>query len=87
MSSSLTTSDSSPDLLKQTLRTVAVLVTACVVFVGALSAAAVAITSRAFASPSSSASVTDLAKPDVEPIREAGGRNKNVVPAKKPQSI
>ena len=38
-----------PDLTKQTVRTVVVLVGACVLFVGSLSAAAVAITSRAFA--------------------------------------
>ena len=70
----------SSDLFKQTLRTVIVLVTACVVFVGALSGAAVAITSRAFSSPSSSSSEASAAantpavvKPDV--------------PAKKPQSI
>jgi hypothetical protein len=62
---------STPDLFKKTLRTVIVLVGACVLFVGALSAAAVAITSRAFSSPASAA---ELAKPDV-------------VPAKKPQSI
>ena len=69
------------DLFKQTLRTVIVLVTACVVFVGALSGAAVAITSRAFSSPSASAGTDEtsatanakVAKPDV--------------PAKKPQSI
>lgn len=70
------------DLFKQTLRTVIVLVTACVVFVGALSGAAVAITSRAFTSPSASAGTDEtstatanakVAKPDV--------------PAKKPQSI
>jgi hypothetical protein len=72
----------STDLFKQTLRTVIVLVTACVVFVGALSGAAVAITSRAFSSPSGSAGTDEtsatanakIAKPDV-------------TPAKKPQSI
>lgn len=64
---------SSSDLFKQTLRTVVVLVAACVLFVGALSAAAVAITSRAFSSPAS-AELTPSAKSDV-------------VPAKKPQSI
>ena len=62
------------DLFKQTLRTVIVLVTACVVFVGALSGAAVAITSRAFSSRTESTSEPSAAKPDV-------------APAKKPQSI
>lgn len=42
-------STSEPDLFKQTLRTVAILVGACVLFVGSLSIAAVAITSRAVA--------------------------------------
>lgn len=50
-----------PDLFKKTLRTVAILVGACVLFVGALSAAAVAITSRAFGAPASAA---ELSKPD-----------------------
>jgi hypothetical protein len=58
------TSDSSPDLYKQTLRTVAILVAACVLFVGALSAAAVAITSRAFAAPGSQGTAAELSKPD-----------------------
>jgi hypothetical protein len=50
----ITGADSS-DLFGQTLRTVAILVGACVLFVGALSAAAVTITSKAMgASPSSS---------------------------------
>jgi hypothetical protein len=39
------------DLLRQTLRTVAVLVGACVLFVGVLSVAAVAITNKAMAGP------------------------------------
>ena len=51
------------DLLKKTLRTTAVLVGACVVFVGALSALAVAVTSRAtapvHASPSGATSGAD----------------------------
>lgn len=69
------------DLVKQTLRTVIVLVTACVVFVGALSGAAVAITSRAFAARTteSESTATAGAKPD--------GAKPDVAPAKKPQSI
>lgn len=55
-------SESPPDLLKQTLRTVLVLVCACVLFVGALSGAAVAITSRAFAAAPSAGS--ELGQPD-----------------------
>ncbi len=51
-----------PDLFKKTLRTVAILVGACVLFVGALSAAAVAITSRAFGT--APASAAELSKPD-----------------------
>lgn len=43
----------SSDLFAQTMRTVAVLVGACVLFVGALSLAAVAITSKAMGSSSS----------------------------------
>ncbi len=54
-----------PDLFKKTLRTVAILVASCVLFVGALSAAAVAITSRAFGGAAGSASsAAELAKPD-----------------------
>ena len=68
-----------PDLFKQTLRTVIVLVTACVVFVGALSGAAVAITSRAFSSPSSSSASAE------EPAAKAA--KPELTPAKKPQSI
>ena len=66
----------SSDLFKQTLRTVIVLVAACVLFVGALSGAAVAITSRAFASPAASAA-------EVSPASTS-----DTLPAKKkPQSI
>ena len=53
----------SPDLYKQTLRMVAVLVGACVLFVGGLSAAAVAIPSRAF-SPPGGETAAELSKPD-----------------------
>jgi hypothetical protein len=49
----MTSSESNP-LFGQTLRTVAVLVTSCVVFVGALSAAAVAIASKAVGDSSTS---------------------------------
>jgi len=42
------TKAASPDLFKQTLRTVGVLVAACVIFVGTLSIAVVAMTSRLF---------------------------------------
>ena len=62
------------DLFKQTLRTVIVLVTACVLFVGGLSGAAVAITSRAFASRTESTPEPPTAKAETSP-------------AKKPQSI
>lgn len=71
---------SSSDLFKETLRTVIVLVTACVVFVGALSGAAVAITSRAFSSPSSSSS-------EASAVANTPSAAKPDVPAKKPQSI
>jgi hypothetical protein len=64
----------SSDLFKQTLRMVIVLVSACVLFVGALSGAAVAITSRAFADRTDGTSEPSAAKPDP-------------TPAKKPQSI
>lgn len=62
----MSTSDTTqPDLFKKTLRTVGILVAACVLFVGALSAAAVAITSRAFGSPASQGAA-ELAKPAAE---------------------
>jgi hypothetical protein len=64
----------SSDLFKQTLRTVIVLVTACVLFVGALSGVAVAITSRAFATRTESTPEPATAKAET-------------TPAKKPQSI
>jgi hypothetical protein len=44
-----------PDLLRQTLRTVGVLVAVCVLFVGGLSVLAVAITSRAVSAGGTSA--------------------------------
>ena len=73
----------SSDLFKQTLRTVIVLVAACVVFVGTLSAAAVGLTSRAFAAPASAAELTP-AKSDA---KSAKSDSPEAVPAKKPQSI
>gem|GEM_PF-3532049 len=45
---SLLRRESDGDLVRRTLRTVAVLVTACVLFVGVLSILAVTMTSRAF---------------------------------------
>lgn len=72
----------SSDLFKQTLRTVIVLVTACVVFVGALSGAAVALTSRAF-SPSSGSAAAD----ESSATANAKVAKPDVAPAKKPQSI
>jgi len=47
--------ESDASLARRTLRTVALLVVACVVFVGALSAVAVAVTSRAVGSSSAAA--------------------------------
>ncbi len=47
----LASARSSDDLFAQTLRMVALLVVACVLFVGTLSAAAVAITSKAVGAP------------------------------------
>ena len=71
---------SSEDLVKQTLRTVIVLVSACVLFVGALSGAAVAITSRAFAARSESIE---------SPAEKSAAKSEksDATPAKKPQSI
>ena len=62
----ITTSDSS-DLFGQTLRTVAVLVGVCVLFVGALSTAAVVITSKAM-SPSQNTSVHDTTPEAKKPL-------------------
>jgi hypothetical protein len=52
-------SSDSSDLFGQTLRTVAVLVGVCVLFVGSLSTAAVLITSKAMASSPRAADVQD----------------------------
>lgn len=60
------------DLGKRTLRMVAILVGACVLFVGTLSLVAVLVTSKAFG-PSASAEKTPAAQ--------------NEAPAKKPLSI
>ena len=70
------------DLVKQTLRTVIVLVTACVLFVGALSGAAVAMTSRAFGSGNAAESTSEPA-----PVKAAKAEKTETTPAKKPQSI
>jgi len=48
-----------PNLVRRTLRTVGLLVAACVIFVGVLSALAVAITSRAVNAGGSGAQVTE----------------------------
>jgi hypothetical protein len=50
MSNASFTGPSDASLVRQTLRTIAVLVGACVLFVGALSMIAVAVTSRAVGS-------------------------------------
>ena len=60
------TSANEPSLARQTLRTVALLVGACVIFVGALSVIAVAVTSRALgagASERTSDAPTNAKKP------------------------
>jgi hypothetical protein len=75
------------DLVKQTLRTVIVLVTACVLFVGALSGAAVAITSRAFASRSESTSDETTATKPAKSAKSEKSEKPDTAPAKKPQSI
>ena len=68
----------SPDLLKDTVRTVVVLVGACVLFVGTLSASAVAITSRAFGS---------RAEADAPSVHAADASAKPTTSPKKPLSI
>jgi hypothetical protein len=73
------------DLVKQTLRTVIVLVTACVLFVGALSGAAVALTSRAFATRTESAS--EPSSETTAAKAAAKSEKPDTTPAKKPQSI
>jgi hypothetical protein len=66
-----------PDLLRQTLRTVGVLVAVCVLFVGGLSVLAVAITSRAVSAGASGTSAGTHAR-DARDATET---------AKKPLSI
>jgi hypothetical protein len=61
MTPNATLTDSS--LAKQTLRTVALLVGACVLFVGALSLVAVAVTSRALGGSASEARSSEPAAP------------------------
>jgi hypothetical protein len=61
------TDGSPPDLFVQTLRTVVVLVGACVLFVGALSAAAVLITSKAVGSASPSSEAHESPAPAATP--------------------
>ena len=75
------TSAPASDLVKQTLRTVIVLVTSCVLFVGALSGAAVAMTSRAFGEKTESTST------EAAPLKAAKADKSDTTPAKKPQSI
>ena len=81
------TDSSSADLFKQTLRTVIVLVSACVLFVGALSGAAVAITSRAFASHGESTAEASEKSADKSAAKSAKSEKSDTTPAKKPQSI
>jgi hypothetical protein len=63
---SLTHASPSGDLLRQTLQTVAVLVAACVLFVGALSLLAVTVTSRAVsgAGADAPAKAAEVSAPD-----------------------
>lgn len=56
------------NLARQTLRTVAVLVVACVLFVGALSVVAVALTSRAVGGGATEARTTDTAPGAKKPL-------------------
>jgi hypothetical protein len=59
---------SEANLTRQTLRAVALLVGACVLFVGALSVIAVAVTSRAIGGGASEASTTDTAPNAKKPL-------------------
>lgn len=59
---------SEANLTRQTLRTVALLVGACVLFVGALSVIAVAVTSRALGGGATEASTTDTAPNAKKPL-------------------
>jgi hypothetical protein len=67
----MTTKNDSPTeatLVKRTLRMVAVLVAACVIFVGALSVIAVAVTSRAVGAGSAEARSTETAPAAKKPL-------------------
>jgi hypothetical protein len=71
--SSPTHASPSGDLLRQTLQTVAMLVAACVLFVGALSLVAVTVTTRAVAGagaggPATPAEVSAPAKGEKNPL-------------------
>ena len=57
-----------PNLARQTLRLVALLVGACVIFVGALSVVAVAVTSRAVGAGSTEARTSDTAPAAKTPL-------------------
>jgi hypothetical protein len=57
---------SDPNLVRRTLRTVGLLVSACVIFVGVLSVLAVAITSRAV--NAGGAQATDTPDPTKKPL-------------------
>jgi hypothetical protein len=56
------------DLLKRTLRMVAILVGACVLFVGALSLVAVLVTSKAFGAHGSAATAAQNESPAKKPL-------------------
>jgi hypothetical protein len=57
----MTTVSTEQELVRRTLRTVALLVGACVLFVGVLSVVAVAVTSRAVKSGATEARTSDAA--------------------------
>ena len=57
-----------PTLARRTLRTVALLVGACVLFVGALSVIAVGVTSRAVGGGATEARTTDSAQSAKKPL-------------------
>ena len=58
----------SPDLVRRTLRTVGLLVAACVLFVGVLSVLAVAVTSRAVNARGGGAQATDTNENAKKPL-------------------
>ena len=61
-------SDQGPDLVRRTLRTVGLLVAACVLFVGVLSVVAVAITSRAVNAGGAGAQATETNENAKKPL-------------------